>query len=163
MDFLSRIWSFICDLPPFVILDETEGGVRLLFGKYQKTLGPGIYWRWPIIHDVLVCKTPEQVVDLPSQVIRNWAVETTIRYRVVDPKKAILNVLDFDDSIINYTIGEIGMYLQRCLDDTYFPLDLRPSILEALKKEAEHWGIEILDFKVSTVSKARVFRLLGDL
>lgn len=160
--FFEKLWSLISSLRPLIIMYQYQSGVRMRFGKYTKTLEPGVHWRLPWVHGIIACNCKERIVDIPSQVINGTAIETTIRYEITDPAKALLEVDDYETSISNFTMGLIG---ERLLLDTEYeptPSELRKEILEDLRLEAEGWGINVIDLKFATFAKARVFRLLGD-
>jgi len=113
-----------------------------------------------LMHEILTCEIKEQVVDLPSQVINSTAVETTIRYEVDNPRLALLEVIDYDDSIANYTLGLIGDRL--ALEPDIRPRQLRLEVLSDLKIEASGWGINVIDLQLPMFTKARTYRLLSD-
>lgn len=160
MELLAKIWEFLTKLPPWCIIAEYEGAVKLRWGLYQETLIPGFHWRMWVKHEILTCEIKEQVVDLPSQVVDGIAIETTIRYEIDDPRLALLEVIDYDDSIANYTLGLIGGRL--ALEPSIRPGKLRQDVLSDLKIEADGWGINVIDLQFPTFTKARTYRLLND-
>ena len=159
MGFWARLFDFIMNLPPCVSVDHYEAAVRLRFGKYTKTLEPGLRWRIPFVHKIIACNKKECVVDLPVQIVDGIAVEATLRYEVVDAFLAILEVGSFTDSLVNFTCGLIGDYMTLGITD---PKELKTQVLEDLKLEAEGWGINVISLKFSTFTKSRAYRLFGD-
>lgn len=160
MEFLAKIWEFLTKLPPWCIIAEYEGAVKLRWGTYQETLEPGFHWRMWLRDEVLTCAIKEQIVDIASQVVCGTAVETTIRYEVDDPRLALLEVIDYDDSIANYTLGLIGRRL--AIEPNILPQKLRRDVLDDLRIEAKDWGVNVIDLQIPTFTKARTYRLLND-
>ncbi len=158
MGLFTKLWEIICQIPPFIVVNHYELAVRLRFGKFTTPLGPGIHWRIPLVHEVITCDCKEAAIDLSSQVIGDMAVESTLRYEVEDAELALLEVTDYEDSLINFTIGLIG---ERMLIGNYTSKELAVEVLEDLQLEAETWGINVMRLKFSTFAKARVLRLLG--
>lgn len=158
--FFVKLWDFICQLPPFVIIGHYQLAVRLRFGKYTVSLGPGIHWRVPILHDILACQCKEQPTYLPVQVVNGLAVSGLLRYEIVDARLAMLEVQDFDECLTNCVMGLIAERL--FIGDDIKPRELVEEIREDLDIQAAEWGLSITEFRLSTYTPARAFRLLGD-
>jgi regulator of protease activity HflC (stomatin/prohibitin superfamily) len=161
MEFITRILDFIFKLPPFEIIHQDESAVRLRFGKYTATLGAGIHWRVPIIHSVITCKHVPQVIDLPSQAVLGWFIEATVIYEVEDAKKAILEVMDFDDCIRNFTLGIIGSYVV-ATNGKFVASEMRESVREDLILQAQDWGLNVIGVEFKTLTQGLAIKLLGE-
>lgn len=161
MGFWSSVWELAAKVPPWEIINEAELGVRMRFGKFTTRLGPGIHWRVPVIHEIQSLDCKEQIIDLPSQLVGDIVVEATIRYCVDDPRLALLEVQDYDLSLINFTLGLIGSILSRVeIEDGE---QLREEIKEDLQIEAKGWGLDVMDVNIKTfANKTRSFKLFGE-
>ena len=141
-----------------------EEGIFLRGGKYKKKLSAGFYFKYPVYDHVEKLGIKEQIVDLPSQSVTTpegkiIALSGTIRYEIKSAKKALLNVLDYDDSIKNLTMSLIAEYVSKAREPGYE--DIRVAVLEDLSEAAEQWGIEVLDFWLTTYAEHKVYRILG--
>jgi len=156
----ERLLEILSEVPPFVMIDEDEGAIRLRLGKYEKTLTPGFHWRIPLYHSVRRIPVRPQWMTLRPQTINSIVVEAMVQYDVEDPAKAMLNVLDFDDDIVELSMGSVGDYLISSQNPT--AAELKAVLFEELAQEAEEWGLNILTVKISSFTKARAIRLIGD-
>jgi hypothetical protein len=92
--------------------------------------------------------------------IGKYAVEIAIRYEVSDPRLALLECVDYDDSLMNYAMGLAGDALSG--DTVHTPSELRSAVITDLRHEALKWGICVTDVKCLTFTKARAFKLFGE-
>lgn len=159
MGFWARLFDFVMNLPPCVSVDHFEAAVRLRFGKYTKTLEPGLRWRIPFVHKIIKYNGKECPLNLPIQIVNGLAVEATIRYEVEDAFLALLEVGDYSSSMSSFASGLIGDYLTLGITD---PKELKKKVLEDLQLEAEGWGIYVININFSTFTKSRAYRLFGD-
>lgn len=162
IDFFSAISRFLLNIPPWAVIQPDEGGVFLRGGKYKRTLFTGFYLKWPIYDIVIKTPVKEQVINLPNQSITTkddvlLAISGVIKYEIFDPKKAILNVQDYDESLQNLAMGTIASYVRRTSGDYD---DIEKEVLEELKMEADNWGIDILDFLITDFAEHKVFRIM---
>jgi len=166
MSFWARLLEFICNLPPYVIVEEDEAAVHLKWGHFYRKLGPGFYWRLWIRDKVRKADVKDQTVDLPSQIIHGYAVEVALRYEIVDVYRALLEVLDYDDSLSNYTQAMVGKAMRKAICECVCPdpEEILEHVKELLEAQALKWGIDIIEVEFPTFTeKARTFRLMGDL
>ncbi|AEJ61951.1 HflK protein [Spirochaeta thermophila DSM 6578] len=119
----------------FFVVDQTEEAVVLRFGRYHRTVGPGLHWKLPLGID--------RNYNVPTQVIQNMSfgfrterpgvvtvyssrdypgesimltgdlnivdVEWIIQYRIVDPKAWLFNVEDRTKTIRDISQSVINM------------------------------------------------------
>lgn len=140
-------------------------GVHLSGGKYKRTLSPGFWWKWPLYDSILTIAIKDQVINLPNQSVatkdnKALAVSGVIRYRVIDPRLTLLEVQAYDPSLQNLAMGVIANYValmprSECTYD-----NICGEVLEEITEEAEKWGIDILDFKLTDLVEHRAIRLI---
>ena len=85
------------------MVQQSEQGLVEQFGKYQKTVGPGLRFIVPFIQNLQRVDMREQVVDVPPQEVItrdnvSVKVSAVLYFRVVDPMPAII-------AIENYCFG----------------------------------------------------------
>ncbi|MGM0520666.1 MAG: FtsH protease activity modulator HflK [Pseudomonadota bacterium] len=90
----------------FYLVDQSERGVVLRFGKYQETVMPGLQWNPPLIDDVRMVNVTRvrSLTQTKSMLTRDEnivEVEISAQYRVADPRNYVLNVRDPNLSIAN--------------------------------------------------------------
>lgn len=163
-DILQRFLDLIPQ--PFLILPN-EKGVRcncFPWITWHTSIGPGFYLQWPLFQEIIKVEITPQVVDLRPQSVltsegRSMVVSGAVRYRVTDAEKAILNVQDFDASIVALALGTIAKAVGGIGKDVTLT-DLQESVRSALAKEAAGWGLKIEQIYITDYDKVRSIRLL---
>lgn len=153
-----------------LILITVAQGVRLVpqgyqwvvqrFGKYHKTLKPGLNLIVPYFDQVAYKLTTKQIVlDVPSQevITRDNAIIITsaVAYiSIIDPQKAVYGV-------DNYTIG-IQTKVQTTLRSIIGEMDLdsalssreqiKTSLTNTISNEIEEWGIALRSVEIQDIN-----------
>jgi regulator of protease activity HflC (stomatin/prohibitin superfamily) len=164
LDLFLSAWALL--VPWCILADDQVGLVRRL-GVFHRVLKPGLSWKCPII-DVMLCETSalESVALREQSLCTRDGVCVTLRgiiaYRVVDPKKFIIEV-DSPLSVINDVgasmIGELVPELDAAevLQGTVF-LD---KLSRKVRARGKQWGVEIVSVGLADRTKARTFRVMG--
>lgn len=90
----------------FYLVDQSERGVVLRFGKFQEVVTPGLQWNPPLIDDVRMVNVTRvrsltQTQSMLTQDENIVEVEISAQYQVADPRDFVLNVRDPQLSIEN--------------------------------------------------------------
>ncbi len=90
----------------FYLVDQTERGVVLRFGKFQEVVNPGLHWNPPLIDDVRMVNVTRvrSLTQTQSMLTRDEnivEVEISAQYQVADPRDFVLNVRNPQLSIEN--------------------------------------------------------------
>ncbi|MFW6345652.1 MAG: FtsH protease activity modulator HflK [Halomonas sp.] len=90
----------------FYLVDQSERGVVLRFGKFQEVVSPGLQWNPPLIDDVRMVNVTRvrSLTQTQSMLTRDEnivEVEISAQYQVADPRDFVLNVRDPQVSIEN--------------------------------------------------------------
>ncbi|MFM9271547.1 FtsH protease activity modulator HflK [Halomonas elongata] len=105
----------------FYLVDQSERGVVLRFGKYQETVTPGLQWNPPLIDDVRMVnvtrvRSVSQTQSMLTQDENIVSVEISAQYQVADPRGYVLNVRDPElslenalDSALRHVVGGTDM------------------------------------------------------
>ena len=140
------------------ILREYERGVIFLLGKYYRVKGPGIIIVIPFVQAMVKVSLRTVVMDVPPQDIITKdnvtvKVNAVVYFRVIDPRKAIIEVEDFlyatsqlSQTTLRSILGqsqldqvlsnreEINSHLQKVIDD-----------------QTEPWGVKVANVEVKNV------------
>ena len=130
------------------------------------------YWLIPWIMEYETCKIKTQVKDIRAQSV--WTkdgyditVGTSIRYYVQKPIKALLDVLDYDQSLQNIVLGMVCNYVRlRTLEELKLTVGkLEEELLKSVREASSGWGLWIQSVLITDVGKTQNFRILlsGDL
>ncbi len=148
------------NLLPFKIIDQDELGVFLRGGVFKKSLEPGCYFTWPYYDSVTAIKVTLQVKDLPNQDItvdgKSYSVSGSITYFVENPRKAILEVYDFDTALVNKALEVV------CNAKNKTQRGMTIEVFRELDKVCEQWGVAVTNFQFNRFVPCRVIRLIGD-
>ncbi|WP_027961926.1 FtsH protease activity modulator HflK [Halomonas halodenitrificans] len=90
----------------FYLVDQSERGVVLRFGKFQEVVTPGLQWNPPLIDDVRMVNVTRvrSLTQTQSMLTRDEnivEVEISAQYQVADPRDFMLNVRNPQLSIEN--------------------------------------------------------------
>jgi len=144
------------ELVPYVrayVVEAHEKGIMFVDGKYEKSLGPGIYYFWKNAIPVTVLKADMRQLQLEVSgqeiLTRDKAalrVNFYTQYRVVDVEKALVDCKEFEKQLyilMQLALREyIGMF---SLDELLEKKEaVSESILKIISASAEKLGVEIL-------------------
>ncbi|EPC01319.1 membrane protein [Litchfieldella anticariensis FP35 = DSM 16096] len=90
----------------FYLVDQSERGVVLRFGKFQQIVTPGLHWNPPLIDDVRMVNVTQvrSLTQTQSMLTRDEnivEVEISAQYQVANPRDFVLNVRNPQLSIEN--------------------------------------------------------------
>ena len=139
-------------------VNQYERGIVERWHAYEKTVDPGLRYVWPFVQRMLRVNMREQVIDVPPQEIITEdnvvvTIDAVIYYQVIDPKKALYEIEDFELAIVKLAqttlrniIGE--MSLDTCLTSREkINLELRKVLDEATDK----WGTKVNRIEVQRI------------
>jgi len=102
-------------------VDQQDRAVVLSFGKYDRTLGPGLNWHWPPVETVRKVKVDqtreysvrEEMLTKDTNIV---GVNLKVQYRVVDAETYVLRVSDSEavlrhavESALRQVVGAASM------------------------------------------------------
>ena len=171
MEWLSKfIDRLFCWLPRIWLVHPDEEGVKITLGKYWKKAKPGWYIYLPLFQAVDKILIRTQVVDLRPQSLwtldrDNLAISGSIRYRISDAAKAILEVQNFDETIVALSLGIIFDFTKNKTSEEISKNieGLKQQILAGLRKEAQGWGLKIENVYLTDIGDVSNLRLLMNL
>jgi len=144
-------------ISPFFIRQISQGevGLREFVGKYQDTVGPGIFFLIPGIMSVRKVDIREQVVAVPEQQIITkdnvgMAVDGVIYVQIVDPYQSTYDINNVFMAVVNLAQTNLRSVLgTMSLDETLSNRELiNGRLLESLDRETGKWGIKVLRVEI---------------
>jgi len=131
-------------------VNQYEKGIVERWNAYEKTVEPGLRYIIPFAQRILRVNLREQVIDVPPQEIITEdnvvvTIDAVIYYQVVDPKRALYEIEDFELAIVKLAqttlrniVGE--MSLDVCLTSREkINIELRSVLDQATDK----WGTKV--------------------
>jgi regulator of protease activity HflC (stomatin/prohibitin superfamily) len=132
------------------MVKEYERAVIFRLGRLVGAKGPGIFFRIPFLDKLLVVDLRVITSDIPKQrvITRDNVtvdVDAVVYYRVLDPSKAIVRVVDYADATnllaqttLRDTLGQVE------LDELLAKRDeLNKRIQGIIDQATETWGIKV--------------------
>lgn len=142
----------------FKIVPEYKNGVRLNFGKFTSEIKPGIRLNLPFYHQIFLRDLRDIVGTIPTmQVISadnvTFEVDASIQYKVIDAKKACLNVQHVDHAIMERCKMELRNSLSsmNINDALQKKSEISKSVSDAMSKIKNDWGIEISTVQIRDI------------
>src|SRR5256886_15079551 len=132
------------------ILREYERAVVFLLGRFQAVKGPGLIIIIPVIQQMVKIDLRTVVLDVPPQDVItrdnvSVKVNAVVYFRVVDPEKAVIQVVNFLEAT-----SQLGQTTLRAVLGKH-ELDvllaerekLNLDIQQALDSQTDAWGIKV--------------------
>ena len=140
------------------ILREYERGVIFMLGRYWKVKGPGLIIVIPGIQKMVKVSLRTVVMDVPPQDIITRdnvtvKVNAVIYFRVMDSKKAIIEVEDFLYATSQISQTTLRSVLgQSQLDDLLSKRDdINSQLQRVIDEQTEPWGVKVANVEVKNV------------
>jgi regulator of protease activity HflC (stomatin/prohibitin superfamily) len=140
------------------ILNEYERGVTFTLGRYTGLKGPGLVIVIPIIQSIMRVDLRTVVMDVPPQDVItrdnvSVKVNAVVYFRVVEPDKAILQVMHYYEATSQLAQTTLRSVLgQHDLDDLLMERDkLNKDIQAILDKHTDPWGIKVANVEIKHV------------
>ncbi len=129
------------------------------FGRYIKTLKPGLHFIFPLIQKIgYKVNIKEQVVDIaPQSVITsdnaNVTVDGVVFYQVFDPAKSVYEINDLQRGILNITMTNLrsvcgGFELDELLSKRD---EIGDRILTIVDEATNSWGVKVLRVEIKDI------------
>ena len=137
---------------------EWEEAIILRFGKFQRLVGPGFFFKWPYIETFL--KQDKRIInlDISRQEVMtkdniSVTVDAVVFVKVVNTKDSIVNIRNIWDSVMKYAqttmrdvVGDVE------LDELLARRDeVADKIAKMVERETQDWGVDITSVKLQTV------------
>ena len=142
----------------FKVLQEYERGVTFTLGRYTGSKGPGLIFIIPFLQKIMRVDLRTVVMDVPPQDVItrdnvSVKVNAVIYFRVVDPSKAILQVVQYYEATSQLAQTTLRSVLgQHELDDLLMERDkLNKDIQTILDKQTDPWGIKVGNVEIKHV------------
>ncbi len=140
------------------VLREYERGVVFQLGRFWAVKGPGLIIIIPVLQQMVRVDLRTVVLDVPTQDVISRdnvsvKVNAVIYFRVVDPERAIIQVVNFFEATSQLSQTTLRAVLGKHeLDDMLAERErLNVDIQQALDAQTETWGIKVSNVEIKHV------------
>ncbi|MDN4053896.1 slipin family protein [Massilia sp. YIM B02763] len=145
-------------LSAFKILREYERGVVFQLGRFWGVKGPGLIVIIPVLQQMVRVDLRTIVLDVPTQDVISRdnvsvKVNAVIYFRVIDPEKAIIQVVNFMEATSQLAQTTLRAVLGKHeLDEMLAERErLNIDIQQVLDVQTDAWGIKVANVEIKHV------------
>jgi len=142
----------------FKTVKEYNRLIIFRFGRYKRTIGPGIVFVIPLIETSVVIDLRIKTLDIAKQdtITRDnipVTVDTSVFYKIINPEYATTKIENLMRAVFNYTQGAIrdvvgGMALDSILTQRE---KISQEIRKVVDEDTQEWGIQITQIKIQQI------------
>ena len=146
-------------LPGTVAINkEWEEAIVLRFGKFQRLVGPGFFFKWPLVETFLKQDKRIITLDVARQEVMtkdniSVSVDAVVFMKVVDTKDSLVNIQNLWNSVMKYaqtTMRDVVGNVE--LDELLARRDeIADKIEEIVERETKDWGVDIISVNLQNV------------
>ncbi|TFG00165.1 MAG: slipin family protein [Promethearchaeota archaeon] len=137
---------------------EYERLIVFRFGKYNRTIGPGLVFIYPIIETKSRVDMRIKTLDISKQEIITRdnipiTLDTSVFYKVINPEYATTRIENYMRAVLNYTQGALRDVIGNMeLDEVLTQRErITKEIRKVVDEETRDWGIEITQIKIQQI------------
>lgn len=156
LPFLIFIAIAVFGFKAFTVVSQQEAYIVERWGRYHRTLTPGLRWLIPIMDRVAYRHTLKEVpLDVPSQVCitrdnTQLTVDGIIYFQITDPQLASYGTSNYVIAITQLAQTTLRSVIGRMeLDKTFEERDdINRAVVAALDEAAVAWGVKVLRYEI---------------
>jgi len=140
------------------IVFEYKRAIKFRFGKFIKTLQPGLRWIIPIIETIQIVDIRVITFNIDSQEVMTednvpCSIDGVVFFRINNPEKAVLEVEEYKFAITQLAQAALRDVCGKVELDTILSKreEMGRNIKEIVEQETKEWGIIINDVKIKDI------------
>lgn len=149
------------------VIDQYDMGVVLRFGKYHRTVGPGLHLIAPFgieeeMHDTVVRTTSYlETQTVTSSDGKSANITAILVYKIGNIKRWLLEVDDAEEALHDMTYGIISELAETKTWAEIMKPPFMDEVTELVQEEAISWGARVEAVKLSDRVASKSLRLMG--
>ena len=156
--FILSVFLTVFLLAGIRVIFEYKRALKFRFGKYTKSLEPGLRWIIPIVETIQIVDIRVITINIDSQEVMTednvpCSIDGVVFFRVKDPERAVLEVEKFKFAIMQLAQAALRDVCGKVELDTILSNreEMGKNIKSIVEKETVEWGIEIMDVKIKDI------------
>ncbi len=140
------------------IVYEYKRALKFRFGKYVKTLQPGLRWIIPLVETIQKVDIRVITINIVSQEVMTednvpCSIDGVVFFRIRDPEKAVLEVEEYNFAITQLSQAALRDVCGKVELDTILSKreEMGNNIKITVEQETAGWGIDIMDVKIKDI------------
>jgi regulator of protease activity HflC (stomatin/prohibitin superfamily) len=132
------------------IANQYERAIVFRLGRYHSTREPGLYWIMPVVdwQSTVDLRVRTAAVEEQETITKDNVpikVNAVVWYRIIDPKKSIIEVRNVDNTVVQVALTTLRIGLgQHSLDDVLKEQEAVSKIIqEKIDHVTEPWGVKV--------------------
>jgi regulator of protease activity HflC (stomatin/prohibitin superfamily) len=132
------------------VANQYQRAVVFFLGAYNRTAGPGLYLllpliEWQVLQDLRIVTHGMEQQETITRDNVPIKINAVIWRRVVDPAKAVIEVRDVGDAVLQVAVTALRKEIGRhSLDDVLREQDMISAALQtAIDQATEPWGVKV--------------------
>ena len=152
-------FSSVMFLPATIAINkEWEEAIILRFGKFQRLVGPGYFFKWPLAESFLRQDKRIITLDVPRQEVMtkdniSVSIDAVVFMKVVNTKDSLVNIQNVWNSVMRYAqttmrdvVGDVE------LDELLARRDeVADKIAKIVDRGTKDWGVDITSVNLPNV------------
>jgi len=157
--FFAVAFASVAVLPATVAINkEWEEAIILRFGKFQRLVGPGFFFKWPLAESFLKQDKRIITLDVSRQEVMtkdniSVSIDAVVFTKVVNTKYSLVNIQNVWNSVMKYaqtTMRDVVGNVE--LDELLARRDeIANNIEKIVERETQEWGVDIISVKLQNV------------
>jgi len=157
--FFAVAFASVAFLPTTLAINkEWEEAIILRFGKFQRLVGPGFFFKWPFAESFLKQDKRIITLDVSRQEVMtkdniSVSIDAVVFMKVVNTKDSLVNIQNVWNSVMKYAqttmrdaVGDVE------LDELLARRDeVANKIEKIVEMETQEWGVDIISVKLQNV------------
>lgn len=140
------------------IVFEYKRAIKFRFGKFIRTLQPGLRWIIPFIETIQIVDIRVITFNIDSQEVMTednvpCSIDGVVFFKITNPEKAVLEVEEYKFAITQLAQAALRDVCGKVELDTILSKreEMGKNIKDIVEKETQDWGIEINDVKIKDI------------
>ena len=167
IDAIADIWD---SLLPWVVIDQTEAGLVMRLGKYNRRLEPGFHWVIPFFESVEADDITTRVESMVNQSLttrdgKKILVSVNIQWRINDFVGSVLKIQEIEEAIPLACAGVVFSFIKRrdwIQLEMADPDHLNDELKELCRKRVQRYGALVEETEFKDLSQSRTYRITND-
>ena len=164
MDFLAPVAPLIVGIIAYVagalkVINEGDAALVERFGRYRRTLQPGLNFTIPVVDTIIVDTTREQVFDVPPQVAITaddvyLKADAVVFWRILDLRRVHYEVDDIKAAIESIVLTALRDQIGRMPMDQIIVSreEISNKLLRKLDEVTASWGVKVTRVEMKDVT-----------